>query len=174
MYPARQVTSLSCSPQSQGGLRVNALPSCWHHIKTYQSENRTGTWWWWVIRKQGQGKATKWFNLEKGRHGNSLLKGKRQLLQGPACSPCPMRVWRDRHLTLQGRRFKLYVKGKLLKVRLANHVNRWCGASGKKIESLGDLWSWGAKDQSGMMLALLGLLREGRGIAFYLLPSSMS
>lgn len=170
MYPARQVTSPSCSPQSQWGLGVNSLPSCGHHIKTYQSENRAGMWWWWAIWKQGQGKATKWFNLEKGRHGNSLLKGKRQLLQGPACSPCPIRVWR----TLQGRRFKLHVKGKLLKVRVANHTNRGRGASGKKIQSLGDLWSWGGKHESGMMLALLGLPREGRGIAFYVLPSSMS
>lgn len=52
--------------------------------------------------------------------------------QGPACSPCPIRVWRDRGLTVQEGRFSLCIKGKLLKVRLADTSNRQCGASGEK------------------------------------------
>lgn len=72
--------------------------------------------------------------------------------QGPDCSQCPIWVWRDRDLTLQERRFKLCVKGKLLKVRFANHSNGWCGASGKKTEvletseageiNIGQGWCW--------------------------------
>lgn len=70
----------------------------------------------------------------------AFWKVKGSCKQGLACSPCPTGVWRDRGLTLQERRFKLYIKGKHLKVRLADHLNRRCGASGRK-SSLGDLWS---------------------------------
>lgn len=103
------------------------------------------------------GKTAKWFNLERGRHGNSLMKHKRLLQTRTSCSLCPTGVERYRDLISQEIRFRLYVKGKLPNIRLASHLNRWCGASGKKIRSLGDLWSWEISITQGC--------RNGAGLA---------
>lgn len=135
VYPEKQVM-LS---QSRRGHGANTLSSCGNHIKrdmdlpewdqervvVTMSYLQNGA-------KQRLRSDSTWREEDTG---TVFWKVEGSCKQGPDCSQCPIWVWRDSHLTLQERRSKLCFKGKLLKVRFANHLNGWCGACGKKLKS---------------------------------------